>query len=122
MAKGDFQNFELLKGLVFFFLYRVIVTLCVYCLNKILYNLPKWRKQYSNCWILYGKARESLYLTSPTKLLWCYKESKESSVPRGGFDCSQIRCSYAIWLARENKKWSPCYNIAQRPTVLPSTE
>ena len=33
-----------------------------------------------------------------------------------------LKCSYAIWLARENKKWSPCYNIAQRPTVLPSTE
>ena len=33
-----------------------------------------------------------------------------------------LKCSYAIWLARENKKWSPCYNIAQRPTILPSTE
>ena len=33
-----------------------------------------------------------------------------------------LKCSYAIWLARENKKWSPCYDIAQRPTNLPSTE
>ena len=33
-----------------------------------------------------------------------------------------LKCSYAIWLARENKKWSPCYNIAQRPTNRPSTE
>ena len=33
-----------------------------------------------------------------------------------------LKCSYAIWLARDNKKWSPCYNIAKRPITNPSSE
>ena len=32
-----------------------------------------------------------------------------------------LKCSYAIWLARNNKKWAPSYDIAKRPTQ-PSTE
>ena len=26
-----------------------------------------------------------------------------------------LKCSYATWLARDNKKWNPCYDIAKRP-------
>ncbi|XP_063683646.1 uncharacterized protein LOC134818144 [Bolinopsis microptera] len=29
-----------------------------------------------------------------------------------------LRCSYTIWLARDNKKWSTCYDIARRPEVI----
>ena len=32
-----------------------------------------------------------------------------------------LKCSYAIWLARNNKKWAPSYYIAKRPTQ-PSIE
>lgn len=27
-----------------------------------------------------------------------------------------LRCSYSIWLARNNRKWSPSYDIAKRPS------
>ena len=26
-----------------------------------------------------------------------------------------LKSSYAIWLARDNEKWNPCYDIAKRP-------
>ena len=29
-----------------------------------------------------------------------------------------LRCSYTIWLARSNRKWSPSYYIATRPTPI----
>ena len=33
-----------------------------------------------------------------------------------------LRCSYTIWLARNNRKWSPSYYIATRPSDQSSTE
>jgi len=29
-----------------------------------------------------------------------------------------LRCSYTIWLARDNRKWSPCYDIIKRPLAI----
>ena len=29
-----------------------------------------------------------------------------------------LRCSYTIWLARNNKKWSVCYDMAKRPDTI----
>lgn len=29
-----------------------------------------------------------------------------------------LRCSYTIWLARDNRKWSICYDMAKRPNTI----
>ena len=44
------------------------------------------------------------------------KRTKKKALNEAAFVA--LRCSYAIWLARDSKKWSTCYDIAKRPEAM----